>query len=88
MCARCAACSGSVHALVPRMSSQPTDPVHRGGHAPAPEVRERPEQNIGYDEAVKGEPLTDDERQEAIADSPLTDDEDVDEDAEDDSKPS
>jgi hypothetical protein len=36
-------------------------------------VRDRPEQNIGYDEAAKGAPLTRDEREDAIADSPLTD---------------
>jgi hypothetical protein len=59
------------------MSSQPLQPERRGGHAPAPEVRDRPEQNIGYDEAAKGEPLTRDEREEAIADSPLTDDDGV-----------
>ena len=70
------------------MSSQPAEPARRGGHAPAPEVRERPDQNIAYDEAVKGEPLTADERQEAIADSPLTDDDEGNEDAEEDWKPS
>ncbi len=57
------------------MSSQPTDPERRGGQAPPPETRDRPEQNIGYDEAAKGAPLTAEERDEAIADSPLTDDE-------------
>lgn len=66
------------------MPSQPTEPEHRGGHAPPPEVRERPEQNIAYDEAVKGEPLTPEEREEAIADSPLTDDAEPHEEAEED----
>lgn len=56
------------------MPSQPSEPERRGGHAPAPEVRERPEQNIAYDEAVKGEPLSPEEREEAVTDSPLTDD--------------
>jgi hypothetical protein len=56
-----------------RMPSQPARPDRRGGHAPPPETRDRPEQNIGYDEAAKGAPLTRDEREEAIADSPLTD---------------
>lgn len=55
------------------MPSQPARPDHRGGQAPPPEVRDRPEQNIGYDEAAKGAPLTRDEREDAIADSPLTD---------------
>lgn len=44
----------------------------RGGHEPAPEVNDRPEQNAAYDEVVKGRPLTDDERRRAELESPLT----------------
>ena len=45
----------------------------RGGHEPAPEVNDRPEQNIGYDEAVKGAPLSAEERERAKRESPLSD---------------
>jgi len=45
----------------------------RGGHEPPPEVNDRPEQNIAYDEAVKGGPLTDEERERAKRESPLSD---------------
>ena len=53
------------------------DPViketSRGGNEPPPEVNDRPEQNIGYDEAVKGAPLTAEEREHAKRESPLSD---------------
>ena len=44
----------------------------RGGHEPAPDVNARPDQNVAYDEAVKGGPLTDDERRRAERESPLS----------------
>jgi hypothetical protein len=50
-----------------------TRETSRGGNEPAPEVNDSPEQNIGYDEAVKGRPLTEDERLRAVKESPLTD---------------
>jgi hypothetical protein len=45
----------------------------RGGNEPPVEVNDRPEQNIGYDEAVKGAPLTAEERDHAKRESPLSD---------------
>jgi hypothetical protein len=45
----------------------------RGGNEPPAEVNDRPEQNIGYDEAVKGAPLTAEERDHAKRESPLSD---------------
>ena len=45
----------------------------RGGQEPPPEVNDRPEQNIAYDEAVKGSPLTAEERERAKRESPLSD---------------
>lgn len=45
----------------------------RGGQEPPPEVNDRPEQNIAYDEAVKGAPLTAEERERAKRGSPLSD---------------
>lgn len=60
------------------MPSQPQNPDQRGGQAPPPEVNDRPEQNVVYDEVVKGAPLTAEERQRAEADSPLTDEEPLD----------
>lgn len=45
----------------------------RGGHEPPPEVNDTPAQNVGYDEAVKGAPLTDEERERAERESPLAD---------------
>ena len=45
----------------------------RGGNEPPPEVNDRPEQNIGYDQAVKGGPLTAEERERAKRESPLSD---------------
>ena len=49
-----------------------TRETSRGGNEPAPEVNDSPEQNIGYDEAVKGAPLTEEERSRAVKESPLT----------------
>jgi hypothetical protein len=43
----------------------------RGGQEPPPEKNDRPEQNVTYDEVVKGAPLTDDERRRAERESPL-----------------
>jgi hypothetical protein len=43
----------------------------RGGQEAAPEVKDRPEQNVGYDEAVKGRPLTPEEKRRATRESPL-----------------
>jgi hypothetical protein len=45
----------------------------RGGHEPPPEVNDRPEQNVAYDEVVKGAPLTPEERERAKRESPLSD---------------
>jgi hypothetical protein len=45
----------------------------RGGNEPPPEMNDRPEQNVGYDEAVKGRPLTAEERERAKRESPLSD---------------
>ena len=44
----------------------------RGGQEPPPEVNDRPDQNVGYDEAVKGAPLTPEERARAERESPLS----------------
>jgi hypothetical protein len=46
-----------------------TPGVQQGGQEPAADEQDRPEQNVGYDEAVKGAPLSPAERE-----SPLTDD--------------
>ena len=43
----------------------------RGGQEPPPEANDRPDQNVAYDEAVKGAPLTEKERQRAERESPL-----------------
>jgi hypothetical protein len=50
-----------------------TRETSRGGNEPPAEMNDRPEQNIGYDEAVKGAPLTDEERDRAKRESPLSD---------------
>jgi len=50
-----------------------TKETSRGGHEPPPEVNDRPEQNIAYDEVVKGAPLTAEERERAKRESPLSD---------------
>lgn len=49
-----------------------TKETSRGGNEPPPDVNDRPEQNVAYDEAVKGAPLTDDERRRAEEESPLS----------------
>ena len=49
-----------------------TRETSRGGNEPAPEANDRPEQNVGYDEAVKGAPLTEEERRRAEQESPLS----------------
>jgi hypothetical protein len=43
----------------------------RGGQEPPPDVNDRPDQNVAYDEAVKGGPLTGEERTRAERESPL-----------------
>ena len=45
----------------------------RGGNEPPAEVNDRPDQNIGYDEAAKGRALTAEERERAKRESPLSD---------------
>jgi hypothetical protein len=50
-----------------------TRETSRGGNEPPPEMNDGPEQNIGYDEAVKGAPLTAEERDRAKRESPLSD---------------
>lgn len=45
----------------------------RGGKEPPPEVNDRPDQNVAYDEVVKGRPLTPEERSRAKRESPLSD---------------
>ena len=50
-----------------------TRETSRGGNEPPAEMNDRPEQNIGYDEAVKGAPLTAEERDRAKRESPLSD---------------
>lgn len=46
---------------------------NRGGHEPPAEIKDTPRQNAGYDEAVKGAPLTPDEQRRATQDSPVGD---------------
>lgn len=48
-----------------------TRETSRGGHEPPPEVNDRPDQNVAYDEVVKGAPLTSEERARAEQESPL-----------------
>lgn len=48
------------------------DDEQAAGSGPSAEASERPEQNVGYDEAVKGAPLSEEERRRAEAESPLT----------------
>lgn len=43
----------------------------RGGNEPPPDVNDRPDQNVTYDEVVKGRPLTAEERSRAERESPL-----------------
>ncbi len=56
------------------------DDEHASGSGPSAEASERPEQNVGYDEAVKGAALTPEERRRAEAESPLTPEEPADDD--------
>lgn len=44
----------------------------RGGQEPPPEANDRPDQNVAYDEVVKGAPLTADEKALAERESPLS----------------
>lgn len=48
-----------------------TRETSRGGQEPPPDVIDRPDQNVAYDEAVKGAPLTADEKRRAERESPL-----------------
>jgi hypothetical protein len=50
-----------------------TRETSRGGNEPPAEVNDRPEQNIAYDEVVKGGRLTAEERERAKKESPLSD---------------
>lgn len=50
-----------------------TRETSRGGNEPPPEANDRPEQNIAYDEVVKGRPLSAEERERAKRESPLSD---------------
>jgi hypothetical protein len=49
-----------------------TRETSRGGQEPPPEVNDRPDQNVAYDEVVKGAPLTAEEKERAKRESPLT----------------
>ena len=49
-----------------------TRETSRGGQEPPPDVNDRPDQNVAYDEVVKGGPLTADERARAEKESPLS----------------
>ena len=50
-----------------------TRETSRGGNEPPPEINDRPEQNVAYDEVVKGGPLSAEERDRAKRESPLSD---------------
>lgn len=50
-----------------------TRETSRGGNEPPPDVNDRPDQNVAYDEVVKGAPLTPEERRRAERESPLSD---------------
>lgn len=50
-----------------------TRETSRGGNEPPAEVNDRPEQNVAYDEVVKGAPLSAEERNRAKRESPLSD---------------
>ena len=50
-----------------------TKETSRGGNEPPAQINDRPEQNIAYDEVVKGAPLTAEERERAKRESPLSD---------------
>lgn len=47
------------------MADRHDETVQRGGQEPPAPEQDRPEQNVGYDEAVKGAPLTPAERERA-----------------------
>ena len=49
-----------------------TRETSRGGQEPPPNVNDRPNQNISYDEAVKGRPLTAEQHRRAEKESPLS----------------
>jgi hypothetical protein len=49
-----------------------TRETSRGGNEPPAEVNDRPEQNVAYDEAVKGAALSAEERERAKRESPLS----------------
>lgn len=49
-----------------------TRETSRGGQEPPAEVNDRPDQNVAYDEVVKGAPLTAEERARAERESPLS----------------
>ena len=51
---------------------EPIKETSRGCNEPPAEMNDGPEQNIGYDEAVKGAPLTAEERERAKRESPLS----------------
>jgi hypothetical protein len=51
-------------------TNNPQEPSRGGQELPA-EVQDRPEQNVGYDEAVKGAPLTEEEKKRAEEESPV-----------------
>jgi len=53
-------------------SAPVTKESSRGGNEPPPHANDRPEQNVAYDEVVKGRPLTEEERSRAEAESPLS----------------
>ena len=59
---------------MPELTDEPLPVIRessRGGQEPPPNVNDRPEQNVAYDEVVKGRPLTDQERRRAERESPL-----------------
>lgn len=51
-----------------------TRETSRGGQEPPPDVNDRPDQNVAYDEVVKGARLTAEEKERAMRESPLTKD--------------
>lgn len=48
-----------------------TRETSRGGNEPPPDVNDRPEQNVAYDEVVKGAPLSAEERDRLSRRSPI-----------------
>lgn len=66
---------GAVNPADPRDADEDvpvTKESSRGGHEPAPELNDRADQNVAYDEVVKGRALTDEERSRAERESPLS----------------